>query len=563
MLETSESVTAAAWDAAQAATDDPAQQRVRRAGRRHRLLRRRGRRRQGLHPGARRDRLHLRARRPPLPAAGARPARPGRSLGGYAARLADLAADGRTPRAGRRPRRGRRAPATRCARRSQRIAALAEEERVRRSREPATWPRTGRRRYGLGAEPGRPAGHRPGARPRRRAATRPEDRRLGGADDPRARHRRAARALRRARPCAARSSGASCSASPAPAPTWPRCAPRRCGTRDGWRLSGQKVWTSLAERSDWGICLARTNPDAKQHAGITYFLVDMSSEGIDVRPLRELTGEAMFNEVFLDDVFVPDDCVVGEVDGGWKLARTTLANERVAMAGSRLGDSPERAVSLLSPGATDDAGRRSAARSRWRPWSRCSAPAPRCGRWRARARVRSRAWPSWSAYAAARTPPSSSSRCSGTGSSLATTCPRGAARAADHPLPLHRRRHHAGAAQRGGSGSSGYPAAEVAPARRGTNAGGGAAASAPRPGSRGGCGSSRRPRTRAGCPGTPRRSPSPSTRPSASRRTRAPGGRRPGSRWRRAARRSRGVGGDVRERRGRHEVLQVGRPGPS
>ena len=123
----------------------------------------------------------------------------------------------------------------------------------------------------------------------------------------------------------------------------------------GWRLSGQKVWTSLAQRSDWGICLARTDPDVTQHAGITYFLVDMRSEGLDVRPLRELTGEALFNEVFLDEVFVPDDCVVGEVDGGWKLARTTLANERVAMAGSRLGDSPERAVALLSSGVADDA----------------------------------------------------------------------------------------------------------------------------------------------------------------------------------------------------------------
>jgi alkylation response protein AidB-like acyl-CoA dehydrogenase len=122
----------------------------------------------------------------------------------------------------------------------------------------------------------------------------------------------------------------------------------------GWRLSGQKVWTSLAHQADWGICLARTNPDVKQHAGITYFLVDMTSDGIDTRPLRELTGEAMFNEVFLDDVFVPDECVVGEVDGGWKLARTTLANERVAMAGSHLGDSPERAVGLLSSGVTED-----------------------------------------------------------------------------------------------------------------------------------------------------------------------------------------------------------------
>ena len=117
----------------------------------------------------------------------------------------------------------------------------------------------------------------------------------------------------------------------------------------GWLLSGQKVWTSLARQAQWGICLARTNTEVKQHAGITYFLVDMASDGIDIRPLRELTGEEMFNEVFLDDVFVPDDCVVGEVDGGWKLARTTLANERVAMAGARLGDSVERAVELLRP----------------------------------------------------------------------------------------------------------------------------------------------------------------------------------------------------------------------
>jgi alkylation response protein AidB-like acyl-CoA dehydrogenase len=114
----------------------------------------------------------------------------------------------------------------------------------------------------------------------------------------------------------------------------------------GWRLTGQKVWTSLAHEADWAICLARTDPDAPQHKGITYFLVDMRSEGIDVRPLRELTGDAMFNEVFLDDVFVPDDCVVGEPGVGWKLARTTLANERVAMAGSKLGLSTERAVDL-------------------------------------------------------------------------------------------------------------------------------------------------------------------------------------------------------------------------
>ena len=119
-------------------------------------------------------------------------------------------------------------------------------------------------------------------------------------------------------------------------------------TDGGWLLTGQKVWTSVAERADWGICLARTDPEAKPHTGITYFLVDMKSAGIDIRPLRELTGDALFNEVFLDGVFVPDDCVVGEVNGGWRLARTTLANERVAMAGSKLGDSVELAITLVS-----------------------------------------------------------------------------------------------------------------------------------------------------------------------------------------------------------------------
>ena len=118
----------------------------------------------------------------------------------------------------------------------------------------------------------------------------------------------------------------------------------------GWRITGQKVWTSVAEQADWAICLARTDPDVPQHKGITYFLVDMRSPGIDVRPLREITGEALFNEVFLDEVFVPDDCVVAEPGDGWKLARTTLANERVAMATTRLSASTERAVELASAG---------------------------------------------------------------------------------------------------------------------------------------------------------------------------------------------------------------------
>ena len=128
-------------------------------------------------------------------------------------------------------------------------------------------------------------------------------------------------------------------------------------TDGGWLLTGQKVWTSRAREADWGICLARTDRDAAKHRGLSYFLVDMRSDGIETRPLREMTGDAMFNEVFLDEVFVPDERVVGEVNEGWKLARTTLANERVAMAGAKLGVSTERAVELLAEreSATDSA----------------------------------------------------------------------------------------------------------------------------------------------------------------------------------------------------------------
>jgi alkylation response protein AidB-like acyl-CoA dehydrogenase len=102
----------------------------------------------------------------------------------------------------------------------------------------------------------------------------------------------------------------------------------------GWKLTGQKIWTSLARQAAWAICIARTDPAAPKHDGISYFLVDMSSPGVEVRPLREITGDSLFNQVFLDGVFVPDDCVVGEVNGGWRVARTTLANERVSLSQS-------------------------------------------------------------------------------------------------------------------------------------------------------------------------------------------------------------------------------------
>ncbi|MGW5313028.1 acyl-CoA dehydrogenase [Nocardia thailandica] len=100
----------------------------------------------------------------------------------------------------------------------------------------------------------------------------------------------------------------------------------------GWRISGQKIWTTVAQFADWAMLIARTSPDKPKHEGITYFVLDMSSPGITVRPLREMTGSALFNEVFLDDVFIPDSDVVGAVDDGWHVARTTLAGERVALS---------------------------------------------------------------------------------------------------------------------------------------------------------------------------------------------------------------------------------------
>jgi hypothetical protein len=124
----------------------------------------------------------------------------------------------------------------------------------------------------------------------------------------------------------------------------------------GWRLAGQKVWTSLAREADWAICLARTDPAGPRHRGLTFFLVDMHSDGIEIRPLREITGRAVFNEVFLDEVFVPDDCVLGEPGDGWRIARSALATERVAMGrGSALGDEVEDLIAMIrSAGLSTD-----------------------------------------------------------------------------------------------------------------------------------------------------------------------------------------------------------------
>ena len=104
--------------------------------------------------------------------------------------------------------------------------------------------------------------------------------------------------------------------------------------RDGdeWVVNGSKIWTSGAQHSQFGILLARTNPDAAKHKGITYFICPMNLPGIDIRPIREMTGGETFNEVFFTDVRLPLDAVVGEVNDGWRLAKVTLGNERVSLS---------------------------------------------------------------------------------------------------------------------------------------------------------------------------------------------------------------------------------------
>ena len=125
---------------------------------------------------------------------------------------------------------------------------------------------------------------------------------------------------------------------------------------DEYVVNGQKVWNSFAQIADYGILLARTDPDAPKHKGITYFIVRMDTPGVDVRPLRQITGVAHFNEVFLTDVRIPAGNVVGGVNDGWRVTHTTLGSERAMIGGGAGACSIDQVIDLARRcGVSDDA----------------------------------------------------------------------------------------------------------------------------------------------------------------------------------------------------------------
>ena len=125
----------------------------------------------------------------------------------------------------------------------------------------------------------------------------------------------------------------------------------------GWKVDGQKVWTSGAQHCQFGLATVRTDPDAPKHKGVTAMVIKMDAPGVTIRPLRENSGDTMFNEVFFDDVFVPDADVVGEINNGWAVARATLGNERVTIGGqARNGIDAYDLIALLPGGVKADLG---------------------------------------------------------------------------------------------------------------------------------------------------------------------------------------------------------------
>ena len=296
------------------------------------------------HPAARRHRLHVGARRARHPQARRRA--------------------GRGLRPDRR-RRGRRHPAHRprassartrssCRRRPRRYRAEVREFITRYQSLPADqqlgafldsgyalahWPKP----WGRAAERGRAARDRRGARRRRRHS----DPSTGSAAGSSRRSPSTPTSSRSSagsdRASSTSTCGASCSASRARAPTPPASAPARTKVDGGWLVNGQKVWTSGAAYCNRGFATVRTDPDKPKHDGITMMVIDLHASGVDIRPLREASGGELFCEVFFDDVFVADEDVVGPVNGGWRVARSTLGNERVSIGGgSDIGDAQVR-----------------------------------------------------------------------------------------------------------------------------------------------------------------------------------------------------------------------------
>ena len=133
---------------------------------------------------------------------------------------------------------------------------------------------------------------------------------------------------------------------------------RATKTDGGWLVNGQKVWTSGAASCNRGFATVRTDPDKPKHDGITMMVIDLEAPGVEIRPLREASGGEVFCEVFFDDVFVPDDDVVGPVDGGWKVARSTLGNERVSIgSGGGVGEGGFDLLDIVHRYAPGDCGR--------------------------------------------------------------------------------------------------------------------------------------------------------------------------------------------------------------